>query len=97
MVRYSTPGNILPSNNSNDAPPPVETWLNLSLALFAPTRFTVSPPPTMVVAPLDVYLTNAFNILTEPFLNYSISNAPYGPFHTTNFIIFKKYLFLLLQ
>lgn len=25
LVRYSTPGNILPSNNSNEAPPPVET------------------------------------------------------------------------
>jgi hypothetical protein len=57
----------------------------------------VSPPPTIVVAPLDVYLTNAFNILTDPFLNYSISNAPYGPFHTTNFIKIKKYQFLLLQ
>ena len=83
LVRYSTPGKIFPSNNSNEAPPPVETWLNLSLALFAPTRLTVSPPPTMVVVPVAVYLIKAFNMLTDPFLNCSISKAPYGPFQTT--------------
>ena len=27
-----TPGKSFPSNNSNDAPPPVDTWLNLSSA-----------------------------------------------------------------
>lgn len=26
----ATPGKVLPSNNSNEAPPPVETWLNSS-------------------------------------------------------------------
>ena len=25
FVKYSTPGNTFPSNNSNDAPPPVDT------------------------------------------------------------------------
>jgi hypothetical protein len=41
----------------------------------------------MVVVPEAVYLIKAFNMLTEPFLNYSISKAPYGPFQTTVFAL----------
>src|SRR5207237_9194975 len=50
----STPGSGLPSRNSSEAPPPVETWL---IALARPASSTAaaeSPPPTIVVAPFFV-------------------------------------------
>ena len=38
----------LPSRNSIDAPPPVETWSNMSSSPKRRTALTVSPPPTTV-------------------------------------------------
>ena len=49
-VRQATPGRVLPSRSSNEAPPPVETWLTLSSRPNLAIAVAVSPPPMMVVA-----------------------------------------------
>ena len=77
FVRYSTPGNTFPSSNSNDAPPPVDTWLNYAAdPFYEPINETVSPPPAIVVAPFLVYLIIASSIDIDPRLKGSNSNAP---------------------
>src|SRR5690606_19384759 len=48
------PGNVLPSRNSSDAPPPVETWESRSANPASSSAAAVSPPPAIVVAPLSV-------------------------------------------
>src|SRR2546421_4822540 len=48
--KAATPGNSFPSRNSSEAPPPVETWVNLCSS--PATAATESPPPTTVTAPL---------------------------------------------
>ena len=50
-VSASTPGNLRPSRNSSDAPPPVEMWVILSATFAAFTAATESPPPTIEIAP----------------------------------------------
>src|SRR5260370_41843579 len=45
----ATPGSGLPSRNSGDAPPPVETGGSLSVS--PATAAAECPPPTSVVAP----------------------------------------------
>src|SRR5215468_12318838 len=50
-VRASTPGKVLPSRNSKDAPPPVEMCVILSATPAARTADTESPPPTIDSAP----------------------------------------------
>src|SRR5260370_8320639 len=45
----ATPGCGLPSRNSSDAPPPVETWGSLSAS--PATAAAESPPPPTPVAP----------------------------------------------
>jgi hypothetical protein len=57
---------ILPSSSSNDAPPPVDTWLTLSSVLYFAAHVAVSPPPMMVVAPLPVASTTAAIIAFVP-------------------------------
>ena len=44
---------------------------------------TVSPPPTIVVAPVDVIAMRSSKTAALPGLNLSNSKAPYGPFQTT--------------
>jgi hypothetical protein len=51
LERAVTPGNSLPSNNSKLAPPPVETWLNLSSTPYLAATVAVSPPPIMTIFP----------------------------------------------
>lgn len=81
LVKKSTPGNYIPSNNSKLAPPPVETWLILSPAPLTPlTRLTVSPPPTIVMAPPLVTSMTLSKIQVDPNLNFPTSKSPYGPF-----------------
>src|SRR2546427_6110050 len=48
----ATPGRVLPSISSSDAPPPVETCVILSARPASSTAWTDSPPPTTVVAEL---------------------------------------------
>src|SRR5437870_3207993 len=50
----ATPGSTLPSTNSSDAPPPVETWLICSVSASWSTAATESPPPTTVMTPAVV-------------------------------------------
>src|SRR5687768_2347147 len=50
----ATPGSGLPSRNSSDAPPPVETWVIWSARPAAATAAAESPPPTTVTAPRAV-------------------------------------------
>src|SRR5688572_11704598 len=77
----ATPGNSLPSKNSSDAPPPVETCV---ICLARPAFLTAlaeSPPPMTVVA-LDS--ANIFANAKVPSANFGISNTPTGPFQTIN-------------
>jgi hypothetical protein len=53
-LRLATPGKILPSSSSKEAPPPVEAWLTLSTTLNFFAAVAVSPPPTTEVAPAAV-------------------------------------------
>ena len=49
MCRASTPGSVLPSISSSEAPPPVETWVTRSSRPNCASAATESPPPTTVV------------------------------------------------
>src|SRR5262249_7935671 len=74
----ATPGSSLPSRNSSDAPPPVETWVSLSS--IPATAATESPPPTTVTAPLAPASTSAAATARVPASNGGVSNTPIGPF-----------------
>mmetsp|Transcript_12624 Transcript_12624/g.17406 ORF Transcript_12624/g.17406 Transcript_12624/m.17406 type:complete len:230 (-) Transcript_12624:818-1507(-) len=83
-ARAATPGRTLPSNNSNEAPPPVE------ICDISPARpdcshaATESPPPIIVIAPFS--LDKSAKISTSPnvpFAKASNSNTPMGPFIIT--------------
>lgn len=69
LVKKVTPGNSLPSNNSNEAPPPVLTWDNYSFDPFYNfNKFKVSPPPTILVAPYFVLLMIPLSMANDPAL-----------------------------
>ena len=77
----ATPGSTLPSRNSSDAPPPVETCV---IFLATPAFFTalaLSPPPMTVVAPLSA---SSLAMAKVPSANFGNSNTPIGPFQTTS-------------
>src|SRR5438128_1137612 len=74
----ATPGSGLPSRNSSDAPPPVETWVNASSR--PATAAAESPPPTTVTAPRFPASTMASATLRVPASNGGVSNTPMGPF-----------------
>ena len=74
------PGRTLPSNNSKDAPPPVEMWLIFSLKPICVTAAALSPPPMIVVALLSAI---ACAIAFVPTANAGFSNTPMGPFQMT--------------
>ena len=48
--KQSIPGNVLPSRNSNDAPPPVEICVILSANPCFSIAAAESPPPIIVIA-----------------------------------------------
>src|SRR2546422_10964486 len=75
-----TPGSGLPSRNSSEAPPPVETCESLSSR--PATAAAESPPPTMVVAPLAVASTSASATALVPASKGGVSETPIGPFPT---------------
>src|SRR5687767_6636848 len=76
----ATPGRVLPSMNSSDAPPPVLTWVIFSVRPKPSTAATESPPPTMVTAPALVRLATTRAIWLVPSANCAISKTPIGPF-----------------
>ena len=45
------PGSVVPSKNSSEAPPPVDTWLTASARPIPEIAEAESPPPTIVMAP----------------------------------------------
>lgn len=78
LLRASTPGSLFPSNNSSDAPPPVETWVTLSIAFNFLQHEAVSPPPIIEMQPfLVAEITESITALDPP-ENVSISNTPGG-------------------
>src|SRR5262249_11141530 len=78
----ATPGNVLPSRNSSDAPPPADTWLIAFPRRNSATAAAESPPPTTVVAPRFVAFAIASATARVPAANAGDSNTPIGPFHT---------------
>ena len=79
------PGRTLPSRNSSEAPPPVETWLILSARLNLFTAATESPPPTIVREPFSVAAATRRAVSSVPFEKASNSKTPTGPFQTMDF------------
>ena len=77
------PGSSLPSRNSRLAPPPVETWVNLSASFSSSTAATESPPPTITVAPSWARLARKRAMARVPSPKVGTSNTPSGPFQTT--------------
>src|SRR5207253_8148377 len=59
VSRAATPGSTLPSRNSSDAPPPVETCVTLCSSPAWAIAAAESPPPTIVVAPCTVASASA--------------------------------------
>src|SRR5579859_2902135 len=80
LFKAATPGRTLPSMNSSEAPPPVETWLSLSARPACSTAWTDSPPPTTVVA-LEPAI--AWATPSVPAAKRGSSNTPMGPFQST--------------
>src|SRR5580658_9347272 len=79
----ATPGNVLPSNDSRNAPPAVETWVNRSVTEATLSAATVSPPPAKLTSlPAAVSSAAASATSTVPLSNGSYSKAPNGPFQT---------------
>ena len=67
--RAATPGKTLPSINSNDAPPPVDTWVKSSALQNFLAAETESPPPITDVAPFFVASTIASRTAFVPSAN----------------------------
>src|SRR5512141_2139203 len=84
--RATTPGSGLPSRNSSDAPPPVDTCVIFLATPAFLTALALSPPPMTVVAPESARI---FAIANVPSANFGISNTPIGPFHTISFAPFS--------
>lgn len=83
-LRAATPGKVFPSNNSKDAPPPVDTCeTNDSVFHFAQHE-AVSPPPIIVTQPLLVAATTLSMRPFVPLAKFGNSNTPGGPFQTIN-------------
>src|SRR6195952_5855874 len=79
--RTASPGRVAPSRNSNDAPPPVEMWVNpASSTPSVRTAAAESPPPT-TENDEPAAITSATALV--PAENASISNTPTGPFQNT--------------
>ena len=84
-VERGDAGQRLPSRNSSDAPPPVETWLISSRA-----RLRRPPRPSRrrrrsSSRPASSRLAIASAIARVPSSNGGVSNTPIGPFQSTVF------------
>src|SRR5699024_3575553 len=77
------PGNSLPSKNSSDAPPPVETCVKSSSKPSCSAAVAESPPPMIVIASSS--FASDSHTLIVPCAKLDISKTPIGPFHTTVF------------
>ena len=79
------PGRVLPSRNSREAPPPVETWLILSARPNLLIAATESPPPTTLVASLSA---SALATSPVPLLNASNSKKTHWtvPYYTLSLL-----------
>src|SRR5690606_3691059 len=73
------PGSSLPSRNSSDAPPPVDTWLIFSVNPYWAADDAEPPPPTMVTAPLPAMARATSSV---PSAKGAHSKTPMGPFQT---------------
>src|ERR1041385_8767351 len=71
----------MPERNSSEAPPPVETWLILSVTPADLMAFSESPPPTTEVAPDSA---TALARATVPRSKGFFSKIPMGPFQITD-------------
>lgn len=96
MLKCLTPGSSIPCNNYREAPPPVETWLNLSDTPNLSINDTESPPPTIEVAPFDVASIISLNKASLDFLNWSNSITPTGPFQIIVFAFWTNSLLNLI-
>mmetsp|Transcript_4594 Transcript_4594/g.11198 ORF Transcript_4594/g.11198 Transcript_4594/m.11198 type:complete len:250 (+) Transcript_4594:146-895(+) len=77
----ATPGSTSPSRSSRAAPPPVEMWDIFSARPAFSTAATESPPPMMVMAPLEVDSSARVSAMSKvPLANFSNSKTPMGPF-----------------
>ena len=74
------PGRVLPSKNSNDAPPPVETCVTASAIPSELIASAVEPPPASLNADSLLEIAEAIDFV--PPENAAHSNSPIGPFHT---------------
>src|SRR5678815_5839235 len=79
----ATPGSVLPSSSSSEAPPPVEMKVTLSATPARLTALTLSPPPIMLLQPEFAAMASA--MAKVPFAHSLISNTPISPFQTTVF------------
>src|SRR5215469_9989158 len=78
-----TPGSVLPSSDSRNAPPPVQTCVMRSLTAARLSAATVSPPPAKLTSfPAAVSSAAASATSIVPLSNGSCSKAPNGPFQT---------------
>ena len=77
-LREATPGRVLPSRNSSEAPPPVEIKVTCLPTPAFFTAFTESPPPMMETA-LGLAAT-ALAMAKVPSAQAGISKTPIGPF-----------------
>src|SRR5262249_9522329 len=79
-VSAATPGRVLPSRYSSEAPPPVDTCETLLATPAFLTAEAESPAPMTVVAPWEVALASASAMAMVPLAVASISKTPTGPF-----------------
>jgi len=71
---------IIPNVVITYAPPPVETWLNLSSTPYFLATVAVSPPPIITVVPFFAASTAASKVALVPLANLSNSKTPGGLF-----------------
>ena len=79
------PGDLFPSSHSKKAPPAVDKYSNASPALAFLIAASVSPPPARTS--ICKLLENSFIVSAIAIVLLSkgiYSNAPKGPFHSTD-------------
>ncbi len=74
--RATKPGSLSPAKNSSMAPPPVDTWLNLSMRPKFSMKHVVSPPPTIEKQSGQTAIASAI-ACPKPNAEYIISKIAY--------------------